>query len=165
MDELLKADAAAESTSYEIVMPNSQSHTRDNSLAPSDYGTPLPNDDELFEGDEGESEGSEDDFAGELEQMVQEADTPVPTPAAQEDESESDESDGEDGEGGEDVEGEKLKAQKEQEIRELEETIVQKRIAVMGIVNPIVRGRVLEGLGRLEAELELKRSQLEDDEN
>jgi TATA-binding protein-associated factor Taf7 len=105
--------------------------------------------------------GSEDDFAGELEQMVQEADTPVPTPQADE-ESDSEESEEEDGE--EDVEGEKLKAQMEQEIRELEETIMQKRIAVSGIVNPIVRGRVLEGLGRLEAELALKRQQLEDEE-
>jgi transcription initiation factor TFIID subunit 7 len=161
LDELLKADAAAESTTYEIITPQSQSHTRDNSLAPSDYGTPLPNEDELFD-EGGESEMSDEDFAGELEQMVQEADTPVPTPG--DEESETDESDGEEGEGGEDVEGEKLKAQREQEIRELEETIVQKRIAVLGIVNPIVRGRVLEGLGRLEAELELKRSQLEEDE-
>lgn len=114
--------------------------------------------------DEGES-GSEDDFAGELEQMVQEADTPVPTPGAVADEeSESEESEAEGDEGEEDAEGEKLKAQREQEIQELEETIVQKRIAVIGIVNPIVRGRVLEGLGRLEAELALKRRQLEDDE-
>jgi TATA-binding protein-associated factor Taf7 len=137
-------------------MPNSRPDTRSNSLAPSDFESPMPLDD-IFSG----SEGSEDDFAGELEQMVQEADTPVPTPQAEE-ESESDESDEEDVE--EDVEGEKLKAQREQEIRELEETIVQKRIAVSGIVNPIVRGRVLEGLGRLEAELALKRRQLEDDE-
>ena len=105
---------------------------------------------------------SDEDFAGELEQMVQEADTPVPTPG-QDEGSESDESEDVEEEG-KDVEGEKLKAQREQEIRELEETIVQKRIAVLGIVNPIVRGRVLEGLGRLEAELELKRAQLEEDE-
>ena len=166
LDELLKADAMAESTSYEIVTPQSRIHTRDNSLAPSDYGTPLPNEDELFDGEGDESEMSDEDFAGELEQMVQEADTPIPTPAAQEEESESEESDAEEGEGeGEDVEGEKLKAQREQEIRELEETIVEKRISVLGIVNPIVRGRVLEGLGRLEAELELKRSQLEEDDS
>jgi TATA-binding protein-associated factor Taf7 len=97
--------------------------------------------------------------------MVQEADTPVPTPNAEE-ESESEDSDGEDGAAGgvEDIEGQKLKIQREQEIRELEETIVQKRIAVTGIVNPIVRGRVLEGLHRLESELMLKRQQLEDDE-
>jgi TATA-binding protein-associated factor Taf7 len=93
--------------------------------------------------------------------MVQEADTPIPTPA-HEDESESDESEQDAEE--EDVEGEKLKLQREQEIQELEETIMQKRISVVGIVNPIVRGRVLEGLGRLEAELALKRRQLEDDE-
>jgi len=91
--------------------------------------------------------------------MVQEADTPIPTPA-QEDESESESEE----EGEEDGEGEKLKVQREQEIQELEETIMQKRISVVGIVNPIVRGRVLEGLGRLEAELALKRRQLEDDE-
>ena len=101
--------------------------------------------------------------------MVQEADTPIPTPAGNDaDESESEESedggdaDGERGE--EDEEDQKLREQREQEIRELEETIVQKRIAVTGIVNPIVRGRVLEGLQRLEAELELKRQQLEDEE-
>lgn len=93
--------------------------------------------------------------------MVQEADTPIPTPAHEEEsESESEDQDGEE----EDVEGEKLKLQREQEIMELEETIMQKRISVVGIVNPIVRGRVLEGLGRLEAELALKRRQLEDDE-
>jgi TATA-binding protein-associated factor Taf7 len=99
--------------------------------------------------------------------MVQEADTPVPTPNAliPEEESESEESDAEEaGDAEEDIEGEKLKVQREQEIRELEETIVQKRIAVTGIVNPIVRGRVLEGLGRLESELMLKRRQLEDEE-
>jgi TATA-binding protein-associated factor Taf7 len=97
--------------------------------------------------------------------MVQEADTPVPTPgAAADEESESEESDAEGDDGEEDAEGEKLKAQREQEIRELEETIVQKRIAVMAIANPIVRGRVLEGLGRLEAELTLKRRQLEDED-
>jgi TATA-binding protein-associated factor Taf7 len=162
---LLKADAEAQSSTYEIVLPNSHPDTRSNSLAPSDFASPLPMDDDeegLF--DEGES-GSEDDFAGELEQMVQEADTPVPTPgAAPDEESESEESDAEGDEGEEDAEGEKLKAQREQEIQELEETIVQKRIAVLGIVNPIVRGRVLEGLGRLEAELALKRRQLEDDD-
>jgi TATA-binding protein-associated factor Taf7 len=108
-------------------------------------------------------EGSEDDFAGELEQMVQEADTPVPTPQDGDEESESEDSDGDEG-GEDDVEGEKLKAQREQEIRELEETIMQKRIAVTGIVNPIVRSRVLEGLGRLEGELMLKRRQLEDED-
>jgi len=101
--------------------------------------------------------------------MVQEADTPIPTPAENEvEESESEESDDgaeADGERGEeDEENEKLREQREQEIRELEETIVQKRIAVTGIVNPIVRGRVLEGLQRLEAELQLKRRQLEDEE-
>ena len=117
------------------------------------------NEDELFD----EEDGSEDDFAGELEQMVQEADTPIPTPNDAEEESESEDSEGEEGDV-EDVEGEKLKLQREQEIRELEETIVQKRIAVMGIVNPIVRGRVLEGLGRLESELMLKRQQLEEEE-
>ena len=123
------------------------------------------NEDELFE-EEGGS-GSEDDFAGELEQMVQEADTPVPTPsgAAADEESESDESDAEEaGDAEEDAEGEKLKAQRAQEIRELEDTIMQKRISVVGIVNPIVRGRVLEGLGRLESELALKKQQLEDEE-
>jgi TATA-binding protein-associated factor Taf7 len=98
--------------------------------------------------------------------MVQEADTPVPTPTPNvEEESESEESDGSVDVAEEDAEGEKLKLQREQEIRELEETIVQKRIAVTGIVNPIVRGRVLEGLGRLESELMLKRRQLEDDED
>jgi len=98
--------------------------------------------------------------------MVQEADTPMPTPTPNaEEESESEESDGSGDVAMEDAEGEKLKAQREQEIRELEETIVQKRIAVTGIVNPIVRGRVLEGLGRLESELMLKRRQLEDDED
>ena len=98
--------------------------------------------------------------------MVQEADTPIPTPTPNaEEESESEESDGSGDVAMEDAEGEKLKAQREQEIRELEETIVQKRIAVTGIVNPIVRGRVLEGLGRLESELMLKRRQLEDDED
>ena len=122
----------------------------------------LLNEDELMPSDNDE-EGSEDDFAGELEQMVQEADTPVPTPQDGDEESESDESEGDEG-GEDDVEGEKLKAQREQEIRELEETIIQKRIAVTGIVNPIVRSRVLEGLGRLEGELMLKRRQLEDEE-
>lgn len=148
------------------MLPNSRPDTRSNSLAPSDFESPLPvNEDELSD-DAGEgNSGSEDDFAGELEQMVQEADTPVPTPNAEE-ESDSDESDGSAGDGGEDdIEVEKLKVQREQEIRELEETIVQKRIAVTGIVNPIVRGRVLEGLGRLESELMLKRRQLEDDED
>lgn len=134
-------------------------------MAPSDFDSPLPlNEDELFE--EENEEGSEDDFAGELEQMVQEADTPVPTPTPNvEEESDSEESDGSGDVAEEDAEGEKLKAQREQEIRELEETIVQKRIAVTGIVNPIVRGRVLEGLGRLESELMLKRRQLEDDDD
>jgi TATA-binding protein-associated factor Taf7 len=93
--------------------------------------------------------------------MVQEADTPVPTPAPEEES----ESESEDQEEEEDVEGEKLRQQREQEILELEETIMQKRISVVGIVNPIVRGRVLEGLGRLEAELALKRRQFEDEEN
>lgn len=98
--------------------------------------------------------------------MVQEADTPVPTPTPNvEEESDSEDSDGSGDVAEEDAEGEKLKAQREQEIRELEETIVQKRIAVTGIVNPIVRGRVLEGLGRLESELMLKRRQLEDDDD
>jgi TATA-binding protein-associated factor Taf7 len=134
-------------------------------LAPSDFESPLPlNEEELFD-DDGNS-GSEDDFAGELEQMVQEADTPVPTPnMGGDEESESEESDAEEAaDGDDDAESEKLKIQREQEIRELEETIMQKRIAVMGIVNPIVRGRVLEGLGRLESELMLKRRQLEDDD-
>jgi TATA-binding protein-associated factor Taf7 len=93
--------------------------------------------------------------------MVQEADTPVPTPAG-EDESESEEDEAEDeGAGSEET---RIRAQREVEIRELEETIMQKRIAVAGIVNPIVRERVLEGLGRLEGELMLKRRQLEEDE-
>ena len=166
LDELLKADSEAKSVSYEIVLPHSHTDTRSNSLAPSDIESPMPlNEDELMPSDNDASEeGSEDDFAGELEQMVQEADTPVPTPQDGDEESESDESEG-DIEGAEDdVEGEKLKAQREQEIRELEETIMQKRIAVTGIVNPIVRSRVLEGLGRLEGELMLKRRQLEDEE-
>lgn len=165
LDELLKADSEALSTSYEIILPNSHPDTRSNSLAPSDFESPLPlNEEELFD-EEGNS-GSEDDFAGELEQMVQEADTPVPTPnAGGDEESESEESDAEEGaDGDDDAESKKLKIQREQEIRELEETIMQKRISVMGIVNPIVRGRVLEGLGRLESELMLKRRQLEDDE-
>jgi TATA-binding protein-associated factor Taf7 len=104
-----------------------------------------------------------------------EADTPVPTPGATTeppgDESDESESEGDamevgvgrDGEGG-DVEAEMLKCRREGEIRELEETIFQKRIAVAGIVNPIVRGRMLEGLGRLESELMLKKRQLEEDE-
>jgi len=156
LDALLKADSEAIASSWEIILPNSRPDTRSNSLAPSDFEHMAQGEDEAFSGS-----GSEDDFAGELEQMVQEADTPIPTPQA-DDESESDESEEEYGE--EDVEGEKLKVQWEQEIRELEETIVQKKISVSGIVNPIVRGRVLDGLGRLEAELALKRQQLEDEE-
>ena len=100
--------------------------------------------------------------------MVQEADTPVPTPhdGPVDEESESDESEGEEAaDAEEDAEGEKLKAQREQEIRELEETIMQKRISVATIVNPIVRGRVLEGLMRLESELALKKRQFEDEED
>lgn len=147
------------------MLPHSHTDTRSNSVAPSDFGSPLPlNDDELFEGES----GSEDDFAGELEQMVQEADTPVPTPhdGPVDEESESDESEGEEAaDAEEDAEDEKLKAQREQEIRELEETIMQKRISVATIVNPIVRGRVLEGLMRLESELALKKRQFEDEED
>jgi TATA-binding protein-associated factor Taf7 len=89
-----------------------------------------------------QGEGGEDDFAGELEQM---AETSILTPQA-DDESESEESEEEYGE--EDAEGEKLKAQREQEIRELEETIVQNKISVSRIVNPIVRRRVLDELRR-----------------
>lgn len=162
----MKADSEALSTSYEIVLPHSHPDTRSNSLAPSDFESPLPfsNEDDLFDEGEEEEDGSEDDFAGELEQMVQEADTPIPTPTENAQEEESESSSSEDGDIEGDAEGEKLRVQREQEIRELEETIVQKRIAVTGIVNPIVRGRVLEGLGRLEGELMLKRRQLEEEE-
>jgi TATA-binding protein-associated factor Taf7 len=147
----LKADANALSISYEIISP----HSRPASLAPSDFASP-PSEGGLFS----EASGSEDDFAGELEQMVQEADTPVPTPSGALEEDSSDDEEEEEG----DREREKVRVQREQEIRELEETIVEKRIQVLGIVNPIVRERALGGLGRLEAELELKRAQLEEEE-
>ena len=96
--------------------------------------------------------------------------TPIPTPGATEpveEESEESESEGEIGEGGaaagRDEEEEKLQKKRE-EISELEMVIMQRRFAVAGIVNPIVRGRMLEGLGRLESELMLKKRQLEEDE-
>ena len=92
--------------------------------------------------------------------MVQEADTPIPTPQ----EDDSDESDSEEEIQERGVEKEKMKIRREQEIIELEETIFQKRISVLGLVNPIVRERALNGLMRLEGELELKRSQLEEEE-
>jgi transcription initiation factor TFIID subunit 7 len=170
----LKADNEAESTSYEIITPHSHPATRDNSLAPSDFGSPYPHstgDDDLFEeGEEGSGEEEDADFADELEREIQEqgeAETPVPTPGATEqaeEESEESESEG-DGVAGEgDEEVAMLKARREGEIQELEETIFQKRIAVAGIANPIVRGRMMEGLGRLESELMLKKRQLEEDE-
>jgi TATA-binding protein-associated factor Taf7 len=156
LDALLKADSEALASFSEIILPNSRPYTRSNSLAPTNFESMGQGKEEAFSGS-----GSEDNCAGEVEQMVQEADTPVPTPQADE-ESESKES--EEVYGEEDAEGEKLKAQREQEIQELEETIGQKKISVSGIVNPIVRGRVLDGSGRLEAELALKRQQLEDEE-
>ena len=183
LDELLKADKAAIHTSYEVLTPHSHPATRDTSLAPSDFGSPYPHtptaagDEELFE-ESGGSEIEDADFADELEREMaehardveREADTPIPTPGATEpveEESEESESEGEIGEGGaaagRDEEEEKLQKKRE-EISELEMVIMQRRIAVAGIVNPIVRGRMLEGLGRLESELMLKKRQLEEDE-
>ena len=162
LDELLKEDAAAVSISYEITTPQQTNLTRSNSATIlSDYDSPQDDEYGLF-GEEEEG-GSEDEFAGELELMVQEADTPIPTPQETQ-EDDSDESDSEEEIQERGVEKEKMKIRREQEIIELEETIFQKRISVLGLVNPIVRERALNGLMRLEGELELKRSQLEEEE-
>ena len=95
---------------------------------------------------------------------------PVPTPGGTEpveEESEELESEGEIGESGAAATGrnEEEKLQKKREdILGLEMVIMQRWIAVVGIVNLIDRGQMLEGWGWLESELMLKKRLLQEDE-
>ncbi|OLL26521.1 Transcription initiation factor TFIID subunit 7 [Neolecta irregularis DAH-3] len=164
VDRLLKLDAEAEYTSFEVLDPHVLA--REGSAVPSDIGSPWFGGGDDMEVDD---DGDDDDFlAGQIEQSMMEVDPKnlknVLTNVQSDESSESSEEDEEEDLDDESREKSQQKRLLQEEILELQATITLKRRDAENATNPILRTRFMDVVNKLQAELDMKLAQQEETE-
>lgn len=160
VDELFRKDAEAEESRYELV-PASAVQTQQ-SLTAAMLGVSTPS--SVMEEDEEDEEENDDDMAMELAKAFEEDNLGLEASEASDASSEggSDASD-------DDLDEEQQDSKNQnkllrEEIRELQATIETKQREADNTVNQIMKGRLIDRVGRMRKELEIKQGLLEDAE-